>query len=53
MYWFSQEQASNNQFGFNICWGRLHVLGYEVYISENGSCDSDVSELPVKPSEGK
>lgn len=49
MYWFSQDQASNDQFGFNICWARLHVLGYNIYISQESSGDSDVSELMVKP----
>ncbi|KAJ7942820.1 2-oxoglutarate (2OG) and Fe(II)-dependent oxygenase superfamily protein [Quillaja saponaria] len=27
MYWFSQDQASDELLGFNICWARLHVLG--------------------------
>ncbi|KAK7399895.1 hypothetical protein VNO78_11090 [Psophocarpus tetragonolobus] len=49
MYWFSQNQASENQFGFNICWARLHVLGYDIYISHDSICLSDVSELLVKP----
>ncbi|KAL4389091.1 hypothetical protein AHAS_Ahas03G0010400 [Arachis hypogaea] len=49
MYCFSQDQASNDQFGFNICWARLHSLGYGISISEDGACDSDVSELLVKP----
>ncbi|OIW18067.1 hypothetical protein TanjilG_19299 [Lupinus angustifolius] len=49
MYWFSQDQASNNQFGFNICWARLHVLGYAIYICQDSSCESDVSELLLKP----
>ncbi|KAK7260575.1 hypothetical protein RIF29_26730 [Crotalaria pallida] len=49
MYWFSQDQASKNQFGFNICWARLHVLGYDIYISQDSSCESDVSELLLKP----
>ncbi|XP_027342119.1 uncharacterized protein LOC113854956 isoform X2 [Abrus precatorius] len=49
MYWFSQDQASDYRFGFNICWARLHVLGYDTYISQDSSCKSDVSELLVKP----
>lgn len=49
MYWFSQDQASNGQFGFNICWARLHVLGYDIYISQDNSTESDVSELMLKP----
>ncbi|KAL1366525.1 hypothetical protein AAHE18_03G366600 [Arachis hypogaea] len=54
--WFTRDgshdeddQASNDQFGFNICWARLHILGYGISISEDGACDSDVSELLVKP----
>jgi hypothetical protein len=49
MYWFSQDQASNDKFGFNICWARLHILGYNIYISHDSGCDSDVSELMVQP----
>ncbi|KHN25978.1 Prolyl 3-hydroxylase 1 [Glycine soja] len=49
MYWFSKDQASNYQFGFNICWARLHVLGYDIYISQDSSCESDVSESLLKP----
>lgn len=49
MYWFSQDQASNDQFGFNICWARLHVLGYDIYIPQDSSCECDVSELMAKP----
>jgi len=49
MYWFSQDHASNDQFGFNICWARLHVLGYDIYISQDSSSGSDVSELMAKP----
>lgn len=49
MYWFSKDQASNYQFGFNISWARLHVLGYDIYISQDSSCESDVFELLVKP----
>ncbi|RDX60960.1 Prolyl 3-hydroxylase 1 [Mucuna pruriens] len=49
MYWFSQDQASDYQFGFNICWARLHVLGYDIHISQDSSSESDVSELLVKP----
>lgn len=49
MYWFSHGQASDCQFGFNICWARLHVLGYDIYISQDSGGDSDVSDLLVKP----
>ncbi|XP_039685460.1 uncharacterized protein [Medicago truncatula] len=49
MYWCSQNQASTDHFGFNICWARLHVLGYDIYISQDSSSGFDVSELMVKP----
>ncbi|BAT74276.1 hypothetical protein VIGAN_01191000 [Vigna angularis var. angularis] len=49
MYWFSHGQASDCQIGFNICWARLHVLGYDIYISQDTGVDSDVSDLLVKP----
>ncbi|XP_027919896.1 uncharacterized protein LOC114178277 isoform X2 [Vigna unguiculata] len=49
MYWFSLGQASDCQFGFNICWARLHVLGYDIYISQDSGDDCDVSDLLVKP----
>ncbi|KAI4313653.1 hypothetical protein L6164_026612 [Bauhinia variegata] len=51
MYWFSHDQASDHQLGFDICWARLHVLGYDVYISQDSCCDSDsnVLELHAKP----
>ncbi|XP_047177082.1 uncharacterized protein LOC124844233 isoform X2 [Vigna umbellata] len=47
MYWFSHGQASDCQIGFNICWARLHVLGYDIYISQDSGGDSDVSDLLV------
>ena len=37
MYWYSQDQISNYQLGFNICWGRLYILGYDMYISQDSS----------------
>ncbi|KAK4261845.1 hypothetical protein QN277_004789 [Acacia crassicarpa] len=49
MYWFSVEQASEQQLGFNICWARLQVLGYDICLSQDVDCDSDVSELLIKP----
>ncbi|KAL8490407.1 hypothetical protein ACS0TY_026056 [Phlomoides rotata] len=32
MYWFPPEEASRFQSGFNICFARLHVLGFDIYI---------------------
>ncbi|KAL4638020.1 hypothetical protein ACB092_03G121000 [Castanea dentata] len=29
MYWFSPGQSSYQQLGFDICWARLHVLGFD------------------------
>ncbi|XP_028767085.1 uncharacterized protein LOC114724799 [Neltuma alba] len=49
MYWFSGEQGSSQQLGFNICWARLQILGYDIYLSQDDDCDSDVSEFLIKP----
>lgn len=32
MYWFPPEEASRFHSGFNICFARLHVLGFDIYI---------------------
>ncbi|KAL5763014.1 hypothetical protein ACOSP7_019278 [Xanthoceras sorbifolium] len=49
MYWFSSNQASLEESGFNLCWARLHVLGYNVYYSQEMSNFSDLSELLMEP----
>lgn len=49
MYWFSPDQTSHHQLGFDICWARLHILGFDVYSYQNRSSDSDFSELLMKP----
>ncbi|TXG57131.1 hypothetical protein EZV62_018444 [Acer yangbiense] len=49
MYWFSLNQASLEESGFDICWARLHVLGYDVYCSQEMSSFSDFSELLMEP----
>lgn len=49
MYWFSPDQTSYHQLGFDICWARLHVVGFDVYYYQDMSCDSDCSELLMKP----
>lgn len=45
MYWYSTNQASPEESGFDICWARLHVLGYDVYCSQETSSLSDFSDL--------
>ncbi|KAL5553328.1 hypothetical protein UlMin_040729 [Ulmus minor] len=49
MYWFSPGQASEDQLGFDICWARLHVLGFDMLYSEDKSCNFDISELLMLP----
>lgn len=49
MYWFSLEPASNQLIGFNVCWARLQVLGYDIYLSQDVNSESDVSEVMTKP----
>ncbi|XP_021641298.2 uncharacterized protein LOC110636073 isoform X3 [Hevea brasiliensis] len=50
MYWFSPEPVSNQQSGFNICCARIHLLGFDIYSSQEKSCFSDIMILmePVK-----
>ncbi|GLT73858.1 hypothetical protein SLA2020_456890 [Shorea laevis] len=45
MYWFSPNQASHQEVGFDIRWGRLHVLGFSVYSSRGMDYSSDFLEL--------
>ncbi|KAL4638019.1 hypothetical protein ACB092_03G120900 [Castanea dentata] len=49
MYWFSPGQSSYQQLGFDICWARLHVLGFDVYYDQDTSCDLEFSDLLMKP----
>lgn len=49
MYWFSLDQSSEDQLGFDICWARLHVLGFDLLYSQDKSCNSDISELLTEP----
>ncbi|XP_062113238.1 uncharacterized protein LOC133824372 [Humulus lupulus] len=49
MYWFSLGQSSEDRLGFDICWARLHVLGFDILYSEDKSCYSDISELLMEP----
>ncbi|XP_021821118.1 uncharacterized protein LOC110762745 isoform X2 [Prunus avium] len=50
MYWFSPDQASSDQqLGFDICWARLHVLGYDLLFHQDKSYCSNMSELLMEP----
>ncbi|PON60837.1 Prolyl 4-hydroxylase, alpha subunit [Parasponia andersonii] len=49
MYWYSLGQSSEDQLGFDICWARLHVLGFDLLYSQDESCYSDISELLMEP----
>ncbi|CAL8995260.1 unnamed protein product [Prunus brigantina] len=50
MYWFSPDQASSDQqLGFDICWARLHVLGYDLLFHQDKSYCSNISELLMEP----
>ncbi|BBG94619.1 2-oxoglutarate and Fe(II)-dependent oxygenase superfamily protein [Prunus dulcis] len=50
MYWFSPDQASSDQqLGFDICWARLHVLGYDQLFHQDKSYCSNISELLMEP----
>lgn len=49
MYWFSPDQASNEQVGFDICWARLHVLGFDILYSQDESHHPNKSELLMEP----
>ncbi|KAK8516762.1 hypothetical protein V6N11_007527 [Hibiscus sabdariffa] len=49
MYWFSPNQASNQDIGFDIRLGRLHALGFDVYYSPDLNFTTDLSELLMEP----
>ncbi|KAJ1430574.1 hypothetical protein SESBI_07716 [Sesbania bispinosa] len=49
MYWFLRTKLQIASLVLIYVGARLHVLGYDVYISQDSSCESDVSELMVKP----
>ncbi|XP_034690486.1 uncharacterized protein LOC117918058 isoform X2 [Vitis riparia] len=40
MYWFSPDHISQHQSGFNICWARMHILGYNLFSPQDKSCFS-------------
>ncbi|KAE8728541.1 Oxidoreductase, putative isoform 2 [Hibiscus syriacus] len=49
MYWFSPNQASNQDIGFDIRLGRLHSLGFVVYYRQDLKFTTDLSELLTEP----
>ncbi|CAN6549710.1 unnamed protein product [Malus baccata var. baccata] len=50
MYWFSPDQASSDhQLGFDICWARLHVLGYDLLFRQDKSHCSNIAKLLMEP----
>lgn len=40
MYWFSPDHISQHQSGFDICWARMHILGYDLFSPQDKSCFS-------------
>ncbi|XP_051116440.1 uncharacterized protein LOC127241433 isoform X1 [Andrographis paniculata] len=40
MYWFPPEEASKFQSGIDICSARLHVLGFDIYSSNEEPCST-------------
>ncbi|KAL7000748.1 procollagen-proline 3-dioxygenase [Sarracenia purpurea var. burkii] len=55
MYWFPPEQASTYESGFDICFARIHALGYDLYSPQDKRCFSaldssdDLSETLMEP----
>ncbi|GAV59388.1 2OG-FeII_Oxy_4 domain-containing protein [Cephalotus follicularis] len=49
MYWFSQNQASDHQSGFDICCARIHVNGFDIYSSQGKICSTELTELLLEP----
>lgn len=47
MYWRSSDQATDSQRGFNICWARVHALGYDLYSHRDG-CSSELLMEPLQ-----
>ncbi|XP_065857362.1 uncharacterized protein [Euphorbia lathyris] len=44
MYWFSPEQVSHQDSGFDICCARIHLVGFDIYCCQRKKYFSDVSE---------
>lgn len=54
MYWFSLDQGSDNQEGYDICFARLFSLGYDIYTTQGRTCISEKnllesSDVHMKP----
>uniref|UniRef100_A0A7N0TG64 Prolyl 4-hydroxylase alpha subunit Fe(2+) 2OG dioxygenase domain-containing protein n=1 Tax=Kalanchoe fedtschenkoi TaxID=63787 RepID=A0A7N0TG64_KALFE len=47
MYWFSSDQATDSQCGFNICWARIHALGFDLY-SSGDACSCELLMEPLQ-----
>uniref|UniRef100_A0A2P2JG64 Oxidoreductase n=1 Tax=Rhizophora mucronata TaxID=61149 RepID=A0A2P2JG64_RHIMU len=45
MYWFSPDLASHPESGFDICCARMHVLGLDIYSSQEKILSADFTEL--------
>ncbi|WCJ33675.1 2-oxoglutarate (2OG) and Fe(II)-dependent oxygenase superfamily protein [Euphorbia peplus] len=44
MYWFSPEQVSHQDSGFDICFARIHVLGFDIYSCQTKNSLPDSTE---------
>ncbi|KAL7181070.1 hypothetical protein ACSBR1_040018 [Camellia fascicularis] len=55
MYWFPPERASTYESGFDICFARIHALGYNLCFPQDKSClsaldtSNDFSETLMEP----
>ncbi|KAF5750072.1 hypothetical protein HS088_TW03G00404 [Tripterygium wilfordii] len=49
MYWFSPNQDFDHQSGFNLCCGRMHVLGFDIYVSPASNCLTDCLDALMEP----
>ncbi|CAL5430431.1 unnamed protein product [Camellia sinensis] len=55
MYWFPPEQASTYESGCDICFARIHALGYDLCFPQDKSClsaldtSNDFSETLMEP----
>uniref|UniRef100_A0A2K1R523 Uncharacterized protein n=1 Tax=Populus trichocarpa TaxID=3694 RepID=A0A2K1R523_POPTR len=49
MYWCSSDLASHQQLGFDICFARMHVHGFDICSCRGKSLFSDSTELLMEP----
>lgn len=49
MYLFSRDQSSHEEFGINICFARLLVLGFSIYSAHSENDLSEPHDLLLKP----